>query len=118
MYWPLALRAEIIHHDGEARAKELFPEPVHHGPRSERVVARDQPLCQVEPGEPLSAWGRNLRQEMRHGRLDDLAILVLPVAARQHTCDHRIPGHGYDRGRFAAAKFKRLAAQRLVLGEG
>ena len=115
---PIALRAEIIHDGGDARAKELFPEPVHNRPRGERIVARNQPVRQIQPRKTPPLGVGNLRQEMRHGGLDDLAAFILPVAARQHACDHRFPSRRHHRGRFAATTLQRFAMEVRVLRVG
>ena len=80
---PLALRAEIVHHGRNARAKELLPKPVHDGARGERVVARNKPFREVQASEAAPVRIRNLRQEMWRCGLDDFAVLILPIAARQ-----------------------------------
>ena len=52
---------------------------------------------------------------MRHRRFDDGPALVLPVAARQHACDHRLPRFGHGRPGLAVAAFEQLALERLNL---
>ena len=78
----LALCSQVVEDTTEPGPEELLPHAVHHGSSGERVIARDQPLGEIEPGQ-FATIGLWPNQERRKSGFHDLARLVHPVAAGQ-----------------------------------
>ena len=115
----VALGAEVVDLGAQAVAEKLPPEPVHHDPRSERVLRRAEPAGEVEPGERAFRGIRHPRQEGRRGRLAHLAGLVHPVAPLEHANHQRLVGAlGDHDGRLAVATFEQGGVERLDLVVG
>ena len=88
MHRRFPLAAEIVEHPRQPRAEELLPEPVHHHPRGERVIAGHEPPGEVE-AVGRAVGDRRGGQIAGEGRLHDLPALVHPVAAGQDADDVR-----------------------------
>ena len=76
---PFALRAEVVHRLHEPGAEEHRPPAIHRDARGERLLRRDEPVREIEPGERLAV--ARLRGELREkrGRAggDLLAVLIV-----------------------------------------
>ena len=77
-----ALCSEIFEAARQTSPVEQLPQPVDEDARGERVVARGQPVREVQPSR--SAPRHELFENHRHARFDDLTAVIHPVTASQH----------------------------------
>ena len=87
MTGPFALRAQIFDDAAQAVAEKLLPIAIDNRTRGQGVLRRDEPPGQIEASLALSLRDLWLRQKGRRMRFDNLAGLILPIAARQHASD-------------------------------
>ena len=93
-----ALRAKILERRDEAAAKHDFPQAIHEHARDERVVARREPLGEIE-ARGAAVPGLHAAQRHGHRRLHRRAGIIQPVAARQHAHHAWLDGHRDHRAR-------------------
>ena len=111
---PFALRAEIVEHLRQPGPEELAPRAVDERARGERIVARHQPVREIEPRRAL-ALRVERAEESRNRRLDDRRRLVHPVAARQDARLRRLHRHRRDDARDRRVEQAALGLQPLHL---
>ncbi len=111
------LRAEIAERADDSLAVHDLPEAVDEDAGRQRVVARNDPMGQVEPRRPAALHVQR-PQKGRHARRHDVAGVVLPVAAVQQT--HRARGrrgrHQRHRERLRQLFFILFQLRQLVAG--
>ena len=77
-----SLRAEVVARFDEARAEQLLPEAIDGDAGSERMLGRDEPVGEVEPGG-ATAFNRQFREDRGDARLDGVARFIV-LAAKHH----------------------------------
>ena len=95
----LAQHAKIVDRRHDARAKQMMPDAIHHHPRHQRIVGRDQRLGQFQPAAPGAGLKlARCRQTLPAAGAEPLArrarIAANQAAARRRRCLRAWPGPG------------------------